>query len=202
MMMTSGGILTVSNQSELSGHSFDRSQTFEIENSVEFESQGDEEENSDKNTYTSQTATLFILINVTLGIGLLAMPEAMYRAGLVPSIISTLTILIFIITTCVICVEVTVKSGAKSYHEMIRFNCDPIIYQLTRISILLVVFGTAVAYIITIGDQSDRLFATMYGDDFCKYLYLDRNFVMIVSTVFLMVPLCCLKTVDSLKYAR
>lgn len=189
--------------SVLPEHNVDRSQVFEIENSIGIDSQEDENDDLDKGVvYTSQTATLFILINVTLGIGLLAMPGATYKAGIITSIMSSLVLLILIITTCIMCVELTVNSGAKSYHEMIRRHCGSILYNLTQVAILLVVFGTTVAYIITVGDQSDRLLATLYGDQFCKYWYLDRNFVMTISTALLMIPLCCLKTVDSLKYAR
>lgn len=176
--------------------------SFDAQSSLQLYWQNDEDDSNKSEVYTSQVATLFILVNVTLGIGLLAMPYAMQEAGLVTSTIASLVFLILVVATCIISVELTVKSNVKSYHEMIRVNCNPLVYQITQFSILIVVFGTVIAYIVTIGDQSDRLFATLYGDDFCKFWYLSRGFVMTVSTLFLMTPLCCLKTVDSFKYAR
>lgn len=179
-----------------------RNFSLEAERSLQLYGQDNEGSTKKPEVYTSQVATLFILVNVTLGIGLLAMPYAMQKAGLIASTVTSLAFLVLVVATCIISVELTVKSNVKSYHEMIRVNCSPIVYQVTQLSILLIVFGTAIAYIVTIGDQSDRLFATLYGNDFCKFWYLDRRFIMIASTLFLMKPLCCLKTVDSFKYAR
>uniref|UniRef100_A0A6G1SCE4 Putative sodium-coupled neutral amino acid transporter 7 n=1 Tax=Aceria tosichella TaxID=561515 RepID=A0A6G1SCE4_9ACAR len=151
--------------------------------------------------YTSQWATLFIIVNVTIGVGLLAMPFAMQTAGIVTSIIAQLFFLALTIITCIMCIELTVKSEVGSYHEIIERHCSRFAYQFTQASILLICYGSAVAYIVTIGDQSDRLFSTLYGQNFSETWYLNRKFIMSFFTVLFIKPLCSARTVDFLKYA-
>lgn len=153
--------------------------------------------------YTTQAATLFILINVTVGLSLLALPYEMQQTGIIASVIIGLVFVFLITATCIMCTELTVKSDVKSYHEIIKVHCHPIVYQITQASILMIVFGTTVAYIAVIGDQSDRLFRTVSGSkQFCNTWYMNRRFIMIVSSLLFIKPLCAIKTIDFLKYAR
>lgn len=151
--------------------------------------------------YTSQWATLFIIVNVTIGVGLLAMPYAMQMAGIVTSMIVQLIFLSLIVITCIMCIEMTVKTdGVDSYHRLVFSHCHPYVYQGTQVSILLIVFGATVAYIVTVGDQADRLFASLYGPTFCNTWYMNRRFIMSALTLLAMKPLCSARTVDFLKY--
>lgn len=159
------------------------------------------DEGQEKPAHTSQLATLFIIVNVTIGAGLLAMPFATNAAGLVSSIMVQLIFLCLIVITCIMCIELTFKSDSLSYHEIVQKHCHPSLYYLTQVSIFLITFGTAVAFIVTIGDQSDRVFASLYDSTFCSAWYLDRRFIMTMVTLFLIEPLCSARTVDFLKYA-
>lgn len=152
--------------------------------------------------YTSQLAALLIIVNVTVGAGLLAMPYAMQMSGLIPSVIIQLVFLILIIMTCVIITELTVKTNVNSYHRIVEARCHPYVFQFTQISLLLFVFVVTVAFIVIVGDQADRLFADIYDHTFCYKWYMNRRFIMSAATVFLMKPLCSAKTVEFLKYAR
>jgi len=152
--------------------------------------------------YTSQFAAFLITVNVTVGAGLLAMPFAIQTSGLITSLIVQVFFLAFIITTCIICTELTVKTEVNSFHRVVQVHCHHLVYQVTQIAILLMVFGAVVAFIVIIGDQSDRVFASLYGSKFCLTWYMNRRFVMSFVTVFVIKPLCCAKTVDFLKYGR
>lgn len=152
--------------------------------------------------YTSQLAAFLITINVTIGAGLLAMPFAIQAAGLVTSIIIQLIFLVLIIITCIMSTELTVKTNVDSYHKVIQAHCHPYVYQSTQVALLLMVFGAVVAFIVIIGDQSDRVFASVYGPTFCYTWYMNRRFVMSIVTFLFIKPLCCAKTVDFLKYGR
>lgn len=159
-------------------------------------------ENSETTTYTSQLAALLITVNVTIGAGLLAMPKVMQDSGVITSMIIQIFFVLAIITTCIICTELTVKTGVNSYHRLIQAHCHPYVFQFAQTSILLLTFGAMVAYIVIIGDQSDRLFSSLYGNQFCHTWYMNRRFIMIAATLFIIKPLCCAKTVDFLKYGR
>lgn len=150
--------------------------------------------------YTSQIAALFIIVNVTVGAGLLAMPSAMQASGLVTSLIMQAIFLLAVIVTCIMSTELTVKTGANSYHRVMEAHCHRYVYQFSQIALVLIVFGTAIAYIVIIGDQFDRVFASLYGPTFCYTWYLNRRFIMSATTVFVLKPLCSARTVDFLKY--
>lgn len=151
--------------------------------------------------YTSQLAALLIITNVTVGAGLLAMPATIQESGIIPSIVIQLIFLLAVIATCITCTELTVKTGVKSYHEVVQAHCHKYVYQLTQVAILTIVFGTTVAFMVIIGDQTDRVFASLYGPTFCHSWYLNRRFVMSITTLLVIKPLCSAKTVDFLKYA-
>lgn len=152
--------------------------------------------------YTSQLAAFLVTLNVTVGAGLLAMPFAVQEAGLTTSLMIMVIFVAAIVVTTIICTELTVKTGVESFHKLVRAHCHNYLYQFTQVCILLLVFGTAVAYIVVIGDQTDRVFASLYGHTFCYTWYMNRTFIMAIVTVFVVKPLCCAKTVDFLKYAR
>lgn len=164
--------------------------------------QVDGQPNEEPEKYTSQLAALLITVNVTVGAGLLAMPYAMQSSGLITSIVIQLVFLLLVIITCIMCTELTVKTGTNSYHRVVQAHCHPLVFQFTQLAILLIVFGTTVAYIVIIGDQSDRVFASVYGSTFCYKWYMSRRFIMSAVTVFIIKPLCSAKTVDFLKYGR
>lgn len=166
------------------------------------ESRNDNQLNDEPIKYTSQLAALLIIVNVTVGAGLLAMPYAMQVSGLVPSIIIQLMFLLSIITTCIIITELTVKTNVNSFHKIVEARCHPYVFQFAQISLLLLVFVVTIAFIVIVGDQADRLFADIYGHDFCYKWYMNRRFIMSATTVFFMKPLCSSKTVEFLKYAR
>lgn len=151
--------------------------------------------------YTSQLAAFLVTLNVTVGAGMLAMPYAAQMAGLVPSLMIMALFTAAIVVTTIICTELTVKTSVESYHKLVEAHCHRYLYQFTQACILMLVFGAAVAYIVVIGDQADRVFASIYGHTFCYNWYMNRTFIMSIVTVFLVKPLCCAKTVDFLKYA-
>jgi len=190
-------------------HQLVRDDLEQQEQELERDNVGDTNENEEidedsqkPKVYTSQLAALFIIVNVTIGVGLLAMPYSMQSAGIVFSMLIQMVFLGLIIITCIMCTELTVKSAVTSYHDIIRIHCHPFIYHLTQVSIFLLVFGTTVAYIVTIGDQSDRLFLTVTNDPkFCHVWYMNRRFIMSITTLLAIKPLCSARTVDFLKYA-
>lgn len=151
--------------------------------------------------YTSQLAALFITINLALGVGLLAMPHAVQTAGIITSLLVVIVFLLGVVVTCIMCTELTVKANVNSFHQLVKKHCHPYLYQFTQVSLLLMTFGTVVAFLVIVGDQSDRFFASIYGPTFCYKWYMNRRFVIVTLTMGLVKPLCYAKTVDFLKYA-
>ncbi|XP_023348632.1 putative sodium-coupled neutral amino acid transporter 7 isoform X2 [Eurytemora carolleeae] len=73
--------------------------------------------------------------------------------------------------------------------------------RITSLITALYCFGTCLTFLIIIGDQFDRAFDSLIGPDFCKTWFLNRNFIMPVTSVLLILPLCFTSKIDFLKYA-
>lgn len=151
--------------------------------------------------YTSQIAALLITVNVAIGAGLLALPHAMQMSGLVTSLIIQVIFLLGVVVTCIMSTELTVKTNVNSFHQLVKAHCHPYLYQFSQVSLLLLIFGTVIAFMVIVGDQSDRFFATVYGPTFCNKWYMNRRFIIVTATMSFIKPLCYAKTVDFLKYA-
>ena len=49
--------------------------------------------------------------------------------------------------------------------------------------------------------QFDRAFYSLVGHNFCDQWFLNRDFIVPATSVFLILPLCYTKRIDFLKYA-
>ena len=71
--------------------------------------------------------------------------------------------------------------------------------RFTSACVIIYTFGTCITFLIIIGDQFDRLLASLYGHTFCHYWYMNRDFTMTASCVLLILPLCYSKKIDFLR---
>ncbi|CAL7948843.1 unnamed protein product [Xylocopa violacea] len=151
---------------------------------------------------TSVPSTIFLIVNATLGAGLLNFPQAFDKAdGLVTSISIQIFFLVFITAALVIlanCSDITNTSTmqdmfAKFYGTKSLFLC--------AFCIMIYSFGCCLTFLIIIGDQFDRVLATYYGLDYCHTWYLSRTFVTAVICTLCILPLCFFKRLDVLSYA-
>ena len=71
----------------------------------------------------------------------------------------------------------------------------------TSIIVAVYTFGTCITFLIIIGDQFDRAFYSLIGHEFCDRWYLNRDFIVPTTSLFLILPLCYTKRIDFLKYA-
>lgn len=89
--------------------------------------------------------------------------------------------------------------GSCSYHEVLSSMCGPRAKAVVAFDIALATYGICIAYLVTMGDQYDRIFASLVGSDFCKYWYLNRRFMMSVTAIAIF-PICMLKRLDFLRH--
>ncbi|XP_067001609.2 sodium-coupled neutral amino acid transporter 7 [Anabrus simplex] len=68
------------------------------------------------------------------------------------------------------------------------------------ITVALYCFGTCITFLIIIGDQFDRVLASVHGPDFCHYWYMNRMFTIAASSTVVILPLCYSRRIDFLKY--
>lgn len=150
---------------------------------------------------SSILGTIFLIVNVTLGAGLLNFPQAFDKAGgVATAIIIQLGFLIFITATLVILANCSDVTSTSSMQNTFAELCGPKMLLVCGTCVAVYSFGCCVTFLIIIGDQFDRVFATFYGTDFCHRWYLSRAFVSSLTSSIFILPLCFFKRLDLLSY--
>ncbi|KAH7982006.1 hypothetical protein HPB52_002596 [Rhipicephalus sanguineus] len=149
------------------------------------------------------TVAAFLLVNSALGAGVLNYPAAYDRAGgiLAATLLQILMICLNVVTMLILgyCSDL---NGDNTFHDVLLTTCGRRAQQIAAISILLSCYGISITFLIVIGDQYDRLFASLFGPVFCHEWYLNRQFTTFATAVLFIMPLCYFQRLDFLKYAR
>ncbi|KAL0100682.1 hypothetical protein PUN28_019224 [Cardiocondyla obscurior] len=85
--------------------------------------------------------------------------------------------------------------------DMFAGLCGSKSFAFCGICVAIYSFGCCLTFLIIIGDQFDRVFATYYGLDYCHTWYLSRPFVTALTSIIFILPLCFFKRLDGLSYA-
>ncbi|XP_058802207.1 sodium-coupled neutral amino acid transporter 7-like [Phymastichus coffea] len=159
-------------------------------------------EMSHRRTGTGSWGTIFLMINATLGAGLLNFPEAFDKSGgVATAIIAQLFFLVFITTTLVILANCGDVTDTTTMQGAFAGLCGQKSLFFCGICVAIYSFGCCVTFLIVIGDQFDRVFATYFGMDYCHTWYLSRTFITCLTSVIFILPLSFFKRLDALNYA-
>ncbi|XP_043264333.1 putative sodium-coupled neutral amino acid transporter 7 [Colletes gigas] len=151
---------------------------------------------------TSILSTIVLIVNATLGAGILNFPQAFDRAGgIAMSIIIQFLLLIFITATLVILAHCSDITNTSNMQNTFAEFCGHRWLFLCALFIVVYSFGCCLTFLIIVGDQFDRVLATYYGLDYCYTWYLSRPFVTAVTCTIFILPLCFFKKLDVLSYA-
>lgn len=149
---------------------------------------------------TSTLGTVFLMVNAALGAGLLNFPKSFDDAGGIAVAVSVqLGLLVFIVAALAILAHCSDESNASTLQEAMEGTTGAWGRRVTAACVAVYCFGTTVTFLIIIGDQFDRAFASMYGADFCHVWYMSRTFTMSASSVLFVLPLCYSKKIDFLR---
>jgi amino acid permease len=132
------------------------------------------------------------LCSATLGAGILALPFALYQAGL---IFGSLLLLLSGWATAAsinLLVQACEKYQLSTYEQVVEKVLGRKARQVVEISILLFCGGTAVAYVIAVGDIMERV------EDLSS---AHKRVAMVLVWGMAMLPLSCLKKMKSLQCA-
>ena len=112
--------------------------------------------------------TIFLIVNATLGAGLLNFPQAFDKAGGVgTSIVVQLGFLIFITAALVILASCSDNTGTNTMQDAFAGLCGSKSLIFCGICVAVYSFGCCLTFLIIVGDQFDRVLATFYGLDYC-----------------------------------
>ncbi|KAJ8674035.1 hypothetical protein QAD02_005297 [Eretmocerus hayati] len=159
-------------------------------------------QSSERRTGIGSLGTIFLIINATLGAGMLNFPEAFDKSGgVATAIIAQLFFLVFITSTMVILANCSDVTSTATMQSTFAGLCGPNSLFFCGLCVAVYSFGCCITFLIVIGDQFDRVFATYYGMEYCHIWYLSRPFITCLSTVIFILPLSFFKRLDALNYA-
>ncbi|KAK0047865.1 sodium-coupled neutral amino acid transporter 7 [Biomphalaria pfeifferi] len=146
----------------------------------------------------------FLVVNAVLGAGLLNFPMAFHRAGGVLSAVLVQSLfLVVIVTSILILVHCSDIKNCNTYQDVVSAICGPVAQLACVVMIVIVTFGTCVTFLVIIGDQCVMFFCQVAKSLYCESspFYMSRAFVISVSSVVFILPLCFCRSIDFLKYA-
>jgi len=151
---------------------------------------------------TSTFGAIFLIVNAALGAGLLNLPKAFDQAGgVVTAVVVQAVLLIFIMLALMILAQTSNINKSATLQEVMHTAAGTWGRRATSAIVTVYCFGTCITFLIIIGDQFDRAFASLVGDEYCHTWYYNRDFLMPASSLLLILPLCYTKKIDFLKYA-
>ncbi|XP_031829197.1 sodium-coupled neutral amino acid transporter 7 [Nomia melanderi] len=151
---------------------------------------------------TGILGTTFLIVNATLGAGLLNFPQAFDKAGgIATSFITQLVLLVFITAALVILAKCSDITNSSTMQNMFAEFYGHRSLFLCALCITIYSFGCCLTFIIIVGDQFDRVLVTYYGIHYCHTWYLSRPFLTAIACSVFILPLCFFKKLDVLSYA-
>ena len=135
------------------------------------------------------------LCNATLGAGVLSLPYAISKSGIIIGIF-----LLLLAATCTdlsinILVEAMHISKCKSYEEMTMLYYGYYFTILVECCIIIFCLGTNVAYIIAVGDMLEQTLLSYLDSNL-----LTRNTSMVLFWICIMFPVSLCQRINSLRY--
>ncbi|KAL7636161.1 UNVERIFIED_CONTAM: hypothetical protein RMT77_012918 [Armadillidium vulgare] len=162
---------------------------------------------TERNQYENTASTgitwykaTFLIVNAALGAGILNLPFAFDETGgIVPGNLAHAIFLSFATGSFIMLAICAMEKKCTTYQEVVHLYWGPKWGFVCSICITLYCFVACITFIIIIGDQFDRAFASYIGPDFCNQWYLNRKFTMVMSALLLIVP-SCLKRIDGMEF--
>uniref|UniRef100_A0A3Q3IXI2 Amino acid transporter transmembrane domain-containing protein n=1 Tax=Monopterus albus TaxID=43700 RepID=A0A3Q3IXI2_MONAL len=153
---------------------------------------------------------IFIMLKSALGAGLLNFPWAFERAGDIRSAVTMeLVSLVFLVSGLIILGYSSSISGQCTYQAVVKEVCGPAIGQLCEICFILNLFTIAVAFLVIVNDQLEKLCGSLYelvtgllDSEMPYHFYTDQRFPLVLLCAFLILPLSIPKEISIQNYIR
>ncbi|XP_059158338.1 sodium-coupled neutral amino acid transporter 7-like [Physella acuta] len=145
----------------------------------------------------------FLVVNSTLGAGLLNFPMAYHQAGgVLAAVIVQSVLMVFVVIGIFIMSYCSDTKGSNTYQDVVLSICGPKAQLACAISIAISCFYTCVTYLILISDQWELIFLNVSYDHYCysNPFYMSRAFITSVTSIAFILPLCFPKRIDFLNY--
>lgn len=147
----------------------------------------------------SKSGAVANFCSATLGAGVLALPLAFSKTGIVPGLL----LLLLAALSTVLSIDVLIQSchrfNLPTYETLTAELCGKRAGRLVEGCILIFCFGTAVAYVVAVGDILQQGVIGVFSDSLPPVV--NREFVMVFFWLLVMLPLSLYERMDSLRFA-
>eukprot|EP00117_Sycon_ciliatum_P016987 scpid59411/ scgid16182/ Putative sodium-coupled neutral amino acid transporter 7 len=123
----------------------------------------------------------FIVINASIGAGLLSFPYAFLQAGVIPAIFIQLGFVVFIGAALLILAYCAERTHAMNYQQVVEKCCGTTLGVICQVCVVIYCFGACVTFFVVIGDQLDSMLRFAAGT--LDHWYLDRRFTTSVVSI-------------------
>lgn len=152
---------------------------------------------SEKKPTSSVLGASFNLANTIVGAGIMGLAFAIMECGFVAGII----LMCFVVLVTEYSVQLMVKTGLRENKTTYEDLCEHALGRFGFIIVLLLIFmfavGCMISYFIVIGDTIPQVFARTLSPD---HFLADRQNVVILTGIFIIFPISCLKHMSFLQY--
>ncbi|CAF1317687.1 unnamed protein product [Adineta ricciae] len=140
-----------------------------------------------------------LIVNAAMGAGLLNIAKAYDEAGgiAVSSILHAIVVLLVIGAYAIL--FVCSDNSVSSYEAFVLMKCGRFWQRTCSVCIILYMYGLSITFFIIIGDQLDGFVKSFCDANHCSHWYLDRRFMIIITSMLLVFPLCFSKTIKFLQ---
>ncbi|UJR09283.1 hypothetical protein I4U23_013528 [Adineta vaga] len=152
-----------------------------------------------KEQYISWIMAAGLIVNAAMGAGLLNIAKAYDEAGgiVISSILHAIVVVLVIGAYAIL--FVCSDRSTSSYEDFVLAKCGKVWQRICSVCIILYMYGLSITFFIIIGDQLDRFLTFVVGVHYCSNWYLDRRFMITVTSILLVFPLCFSKTIKFLQ---
>lgn len=139
------------------------------------------------------------LCSATLGAGVLPLPCAIRRCGVVPGLVLLGLAAAATVGSIDIVVDVSTTLRLSTYEDLTRRLLGRRALAVVESSIFAFCFGCAVAYIVAVGDILQQGILDVFADQLPSIV--TREFAMVAFWSVIMLPLILLERIDALRFA-
>lgn len=154
-------------------------------------------EEPDPNAKPDIFGAIFNLMNYALGAGILALPFAFVNAGLIMGIFLVSLVASATVFSMFLLLGASRVAKAYGFEQLARSSYGDNFAQFVKITIIVDSFGALSAYMILIADTTSGIAKNYIAPD---TIWANRTLILILVTTFIMLPLCCLKNINSLGF--
>mmetsp|Transcript_27217 Transcript_27217/g.71671 ORF Transcript_27217/g.71671 Transcript_27217/m.71671 type:complete len:587 (-) Transcript_27217:254-2014(-) len=144
----------------------------------------------------SLRGTVFNLVNTVMGGGILGLPFAFKQTGLFVAPFMIVFVGCMSTATIYMLVYAMDATRERSYARVTEILYGPTLSLCVDFTIITQILGTGISYIVIIGDLLPPFMRAMHA----PWFLTDRAYCITVVYSLFILPICCLKKLDSLRY--